>query len=60
MMPTAKPSSDDLLGDSQPACTLREAIARAARAPFPVLIQGGIGPQPHPSFIEIFNPIAVG
>ena len=43
MMPTAKPSSDDLLGDSQPACTLREAIARAARAPFPVLIQGESG-----------------
>ena len=43
MMPAAKPSADDLLGDSQPACTLREAIARAARAPFPVLIQGESG-----------------
>lgn len=36
-------AGDDLLGDSQPACTLRDAIARAARAPFPVLIQGESG-----------------
>jgi DNA-binding NtrC family response regulator/tetratricopeptide (TPR) repeat protein len=43
MMPAAKPSADDLLGDSQPACTLRAAIVRAARAPFPVLIQGESG-----------------
>jgi len=43
MVPIARPSGDDLLGDSQPACTLREAIARAARAPFPVLIQGESG-----------------
>ena len=37
------PSRDDLLGDSDPARSLREAIARAARAPFPVLIQGESG-----------------
>jgi DNA-binding NtrC family response regulator/tetratricopeptide (TPR) repeat protein len=34
---------DDLLGESPPARSLREAIARAARAPFPVLIQGESG-----------------
>ena len=34
---------DGLLGDSQPTCTLRDVIARAARAPFPVLIQGESG-----------------
>ena len=34
---------DDLLGDSAPARSLREAVGRAARAPFPVLIQGESG-----------------
>jgi DNA-binding NtrC family response regulator len=37
------PSWGDLLGDSPAACTLREQIARAARAPFPVLVQGESG-----------------
>jgi transcriptional regulator with AAA-type ATPase domain/tetratricopeptide (TPR) repeat protein len=37
------PSRDDLLGESEAACALRDAIARAARAPFPVLIQGESG-----------------
>ena len=36
-------TSDDLLGDSAAAQSLREAIARAARAPFPILIQGESG-----------------
>jgi DNA-binding NtrC family response regulator/tetratricopeptide (TPR) repeat protein len=40
---TTGPAWGDLLGDSPPACALREAIARAARAPFPVLIQGESG-----------------
>jgi DNA-binding NtrC family response regulator/tetratricopeptide (TPR) repeat protein len=40
---SANPSRDDLLGDSEPACSLRDDIARAARAPFPVLIQGESG-----------------
>jgi hypothetical protein len=26
---------------------------------FTVLIEGGIGPQPHPSFIEVFGDAAV-
>ncbi len=43
MLPSATPSRDDLLGDSEPARSLRDAIARAARAPFPVLIQGESG-----------------
>jgi transcriptional regulator with PAS, ATPase and Fis domain len=34
---------DDLVGESTPARALREAIARAARAPFPVLVQGESG-----------------
>jgi DNA-binding NtrC family response regulator/tetratricopeptide (TPR) repeat protein len=39
----AAAAGEDLLGDSAPARTLREAIARAARAPFPVLIEGESG-----------------
>jgi len=34
---------NDLLGDSPPALALRDAAARAARAPFPVLIEGESG-----------------
>ncbi len=41
--PSTTPAWEDLLGDSPPACTLRESIVRAARAPFPVLIQGESG-----------------
>ena len=37
------PGSRELLGDSAPTVALREAIARAARAPFPVLIEGESG-----------------
>jgi DNA-binding NtrC family response regulator len=33
----------DLIGASAPAASLRDAIARAARAPFPVLIEGESG-----------------
>ncbi len=33
----------DLIGASPPAVSLREAIARAARAPFPVMIEGESG-----------------
>ncbi|HXG55365.1 MAG TPA: sigma 54-interacting transcriptional regulator [Vicinamibacterales bacterium] len=33
----------DLLGDSAAATTLREAVSRAARAPFPVLVEGESG-----------------
>jgi DNA-binding NtrC family response regulator/tetratricopeptide (TPR) repeat protein len=41
--PSTTPTWEDLLGESPLACGLREAIARAARAPFPVLIQGESG-----------------
>jgi DNA-binding NtrC family response regulator/tetratricopeptide (TPR) repeat protein len=41
--PSTTPAWDDLLGESPQACTLRESISRAARAPFPVLIQGESG-----------------
>ena len=39
----AAPAGSDLLGDSPPARALRESVARAARAPFPVLIEGESG-----------------
>jgi DNA-binding NtrC family response regulator/tetratricopeptide (TPR) repeat protein len=39
----AAAAGEDLLGDSVPARTLREAVARASRAPFPVLIEGESG-----------------
>ncbi len=38
-----QPASRELLGDSAPAVALRDAVARAARAPFPVLIEGESG-----------------
>jgi len=41
--PSTTPAWEDLLGESPPARTLRESIVRAARAPFPVLIQGESG-----------------
>ena len=43
LIPAAAPSSDDLLGESAAARALRESIANAARAPYPVLIQGESG-----------------
>ena len=39
----AEADGSDILGDSPPTRALRESIARAARAPFPVLVQGESG-----------------
>jgi tetratricopeptide (TPR) repeat protein len=44
---------DDLLGRGAAADRVREAIRRAAFAPYPVLIEGGIDPQAHPGFVSI-------
>jgi DNA-binding NtrC family response regulator len=43
--PPAPPPSawGDLIGESAAAATLRESVSRAARAPFPVLIEGESG-----------------
>jgi DNA-binding NtrC family response regulator len=41
--PPAPVAVGDLLGDSPAAVSLREAIQRAARAPFPVLVEGESG-----------------
>jgi DNA-binding NtrC family response regulator/tetratricopeptide (TPR) repeat protein len=40
---SSAPAWQDLLGDSPPTRSLRDAIARAARAPFPVLVEGESG-----------------
>jgi hypothetical protein len=45
----------ELLGSSEAAAALRASVVRAARAPFPVLVEGASGPQPHPSFIGVFG-----
>ncbi|MDQ3212208.1 MAG: sigma-54 factor interaction domain-containing protein, partial [Acidobacteriota bacterium] len=41
--PAGTRAGEELLGESAPAQSMREAIARAARAPFPVLIEGESG-----------------
>jgi DNA-binding NtrC family response regulator/tetratricopeptide (TPR) repeat protein len=41
--PTASPIWAELIGTSPQATELRDAIARAARAPFPVLVEGESG-----------------
>jgi two-component system response regulator HydG len=40
---TADPAWPDLLGSTPEAMTLRDAVTRAARAPYPVLIEGESG-----------------
>jgi tetratricopeptide (TPR) repeat protein len=59
-LPPAPPGAwGDLLGDSTAAATLRDAVMRAARAPFPVLIEGAIGAQPHSGFVGVFGEAAL-
>jgi hypothetical protein len=49
-----------LIGSSLPIRILRDRIERVAATDFTVLIEGAIGPQPHPSFIDVFGEAAVG
>jgi len=49
-----------LIGSSAAIRQVRERIERVAVTDFTVLIEGGIGPQPHPNFIEVFDPPPVG
>ena len=35
---------------------MRERIERVAVTDFTILIEGGIGPQPHPNSIEVSDP----
>jgi hypothetical protein len=47
-----------LIGSSRAIRLVRDRIERVAATDFTVLIQGGIGPQPHPSFIDFFGEVA--
>ena len=38
---------------------VRDRIERVAATDFTALIEGAIGPQLHPSFIEVFAPVAI-
>jgi hypothetical protein len=48
-----------LIGSSRAIRWVRDPIERVAATDFTVLIEGGSGPQPHPSFIEFFRDAAV-
>jgi hypothetical protein len=44
-----------IIGSSQAIRLVRHRIEQAAAVDYTVLIEGAIGPQPHPSFIEVFG-----
>ena len=44
-----------LIGSSEAIRRVRERIERVAATDFTILIEGAIGPEPHPSFIEVFG-----
>jgi len=59
----ARSRSDDaapLIGSSLAIRAVRDRIQRVAGTAFTVLIEGASGPQPHPSFIEVFDRAALG
>jgi hypothetical protein len=49
-----------LIGSSEAIRRVRERIERVAVTDFTVLIEGGSGPHPHPSFIEVSGQAPVG
>ena len=56
MMTAAKRQADGaapLIGSSDAIRRVRDRIERVATTDFTVLIEGAIGPQPHPIFIEV-------
>jgi transcriptional regulator with PAS, ATPase and Fis domain len=58
LMPASRtPAADGaapLIGSSDAIRRVRERIERVAATDFTVLIEGAIGPEPHPSFTEVF------
>ena len=44
-----------LIGSSEAIRRVRELIERVAATDFTILIEGASGPEPHPSFIEVFR-----
>ena len=49
-----------LIGSSAAIRAVRDRIERVAATDFTVLIEGAIGPQPHPSFIEFSGEADLG
>ena len=49
-----------LIGSSQAIRLVRHRIERVAATDFTVLVEGAIGPQPHPNFIDVFCQAAFG
>jgi len=49
-----------LIGSSEAIKRVRERIERVAATDFTILIEGAIGPEPHPNFINLFCDAAVG
>src|SRR5262249_54096561 len=47
-------STSELIGSSPKLAAVLEDVKAVAATDCAVLIQGAIGPQPHPSFIDIF------
>jgi proline-rich tail region repeat protein len=49
-----------LIGSSDAIRRVRERIERVAATDFTVLIEGAIGPEPHPSFVDVFGEATLG
>jgi len=49
-----------LIGSSRAIRQVRERIERVAATDFTILIEGGFGPEPHPSFIDLSCETAFG
>jgi hypothetical protein len=48
------------IGSSEAIKRVRERIERVAATDFTILIEGAIGPEPHPGFVEVFGEAAFG
>jgi hypothetical protein len=49
-----------LIASSEAIKRVRDRIARVAATDFTVLIEGAIGPEPHPDFIDLFGSAPLG
>ena len=57
---TRRDGAAPLIGSSRAIRQVRDRIERLAATDFTILIEGGFGPQPHPSFIEVFSSAPLG
>jgi hypothetical protein len=64
LMPGSRKHATDgaapLIGSSEAIRRVRERIERVAATDFTVLIEGAIGPEPHPNFIEVLCGATLG